>query len=168
MIVPCSEAPPDALGHTGLHVLKGAVVRVLGEEAMWTASAHSSGLHGRLTVAFNRKPSREEIERIEEEANAAIERDLPVAEETLPRREAEEKYGRIIYDLFPVPEHVKELTIVIIRDVDGSIWNINACNKLHVDRIGCLGSLKLGKPRFRARKGLLELPFDIRPRSQET
>jgi len=153
--------PIEVRTHTALHVVKGAVVRVLGEDAMWTASTYVDGSHGRLTVKFNRKPSREEVEAIERLANEAVEKRLPVEVTVLPREVAEERFGRIIYDLFPVPEHVKELSIVIIRDVDGSIWNINACNKMHTHNTKCIGRIKIGKVRFRRSKQLLEIPFDV-------
>ncbi|KSW12421.1 alanyl-tRNA editing protein AlaX [Pyrodictium occultum] len=155
--------PVEVRTHTALHVLKGAVVRVLGEAARWTASTYVKGGHGRLVVQFDRKPSPEELARIEELANKTVEWDLPVEVVTLPRREAEERYGDAIYDLFPVPEDVQELSIVLIRDPGGGIWNINACNKEHTASTGCIGRLSLGKPRFRRSKRLLELPFDIEP-----
>ncbi len=153
--------PIEVRTHTALHVLKGAVVRVLGENAMWTASTYVNGSHGRLTVKFDRKPTREEMEAIERLANEAVENGLPVEVVELPREEAERRFGNIIYDLFPVPEHVRILKIVIIRDDDGSIWNINACNKEHTRNTRCIGRIRLGKPRFRKSKQLLEIPFDI-------
>ena len=52
--------------HTALHILKGAVVKILGKEAMWTASTYVNGKHGRLTVQFNRKPTVDEVKSIEE------------------------------------------------------------------------------------------------------
>ncbi|MDK2869043.1 MAG: alanyl-tRNA synthetase [Pyrococcus sp.] len=55
--------------HTALHVLKGAVVKVLGKDAKWTAGVYVNGNHGRLTVKFNRKPTQEEIREIERLAN---------------------------------------------------------------------------------------------------
>lgn len=149
--------------HTALHVLKGAVVKVLGPGARWTASTHVDSSHGRLTVKFDRKPSPEEIRRIEEEANRVIREDLPVEVVVLPRRAAEEKYGDLIYDLFPVPDHVTEPSTAIIRDRSGELWNINACSKQHTASTGCIGRIQVGKPRFRRSKQLLEIPFDIEP-----
>ncbi|RLI13876.1 MAG: alanyl-tRNA editing protein, partial [Candidatus Hecatellales archaeon] len=61
-----------------------------------------------------------------------------------------------IYDLFPIPEHVKTLSILVIEG-----WNVNACNKEHTKTTGEIGNIKLGKPRFRQAKQLLELPFDV-------
>ncbi len=52
------DYPIEVRTHTALHVVKGAVVRVLGEDAMWTAATYVSGRHGRLTVKFTRKPTR--------------------------------------------------------------------------------------------------------------
>ena len=161
-MVDCRRSyPVEVRTHTALHVVKGAVVRVLGEEARWTASTYVRGGHGRLVVRFSRKPRPEEVAAIERLANEAIEKDLPVEVVVLPRSEAEERFGDAIYDLFPVPPEVRELSIVIIRDVDGSIWNINACNKEHTASTGCIGGIRLGKPRFRRSKQLLEIPFDI-------
>ncbi|MCC6035274.1 MAG: hypothetical protein LM567_07265, partial [Desulfurococcaceae archaeon] len=93
----CIEEYPDEVKtHTALHVVKGAVVRVLGEEALWTASTYVSGKHGRLTVKFNRKPTPEEVKAIEELANKKVEEDLKIEVKILPRGEAERIYGNII------------------------------------------------------------------------
>ncbi len=155
--------PDEVRTHTALHILKGAVVRILGEDAMWTASTYVKGKHGRLTVKFNRKPSPDEVKAIEDLANKKIEEDLRIEVKNMPREEAEKTYGNVIYDLFPVPEHVKELSIVIVYDSDGSIWNINACNKQHTPSAKPIGRIRLGKIRFRKSKQLLEIPFDIEP-----
>ncbi len=149
--------------HTALHVLKGAVVRVLGEGAMWTASTYVEGKHGRLVVQFDRKPSEEELKAIEELANSRVAEDLRVEVLRMPREEAERVYGEVVYDLFKVPDEVRELHIVVIRDRDGSLWNVNACNKQHLPSTGPVGRIRLGKARFRHAKKLLELPFDVEP-----
>ncbi len=149
--------------HTALHVIKGAVVRVLGEEAMWTASTFVRGKHGRLTVKFSRKPSPDEVKAIEDLANKKIEEDLPIVVKVMPREEAEATYGEVIYDLFPLPPEIKELYIVIVYDKDGSIWNVNACNKEHTRSTRFIGRVRLGKIRYRPSKQLLEIPFDIEP-----
>jgi len=161
--VDCCEYPDEVRTHTALHVIKGAVVRVLGEEAMWTASTFVRGKHGRLTVKFSRKPSPDEVKAIEDLANKKIEEDLPIVVKVMPREEAEATYGEVIYDLFPLPPEIKELYIVIVYDKDGSIWNINACNKEHTRSTRFIGRVRLGKIRYRPSKQLLEIPFDIEP-----
>ncbi|BFH72850.1 hypothetical protein SJAV_07940 [Sulfurisphaera javensis] len=77
--------------------------------------------------------------------------------EVLPRDEAEKKYGDEMYDLFPVPPEVKELTIVIIPD-----WNINACNKQHTKSTGEVGEIIEDYWRYRNAKQLLEIAFNIK------
>jgi len=146
----------DVRTHTALHVLKGAVVKVLGKDALWTASTFVNGSHGRLTVKFIRKPSSEEIEKIEEEANRKIAEDAPIRVVELDREEAEKQFGKIIYDLYPIPDSVKRLKIVVIDN-----WNINACNKTHLTSTGDIGRLVIRKWRFRRSKELLEISFDI-------
>ncbi len=140
--------------HTALHVLKGAVVKVLG--AKWTASVYVNGNHGRLTVKYDRKPTREEIEEIEKLANEKIKEDVPIKTYTLPREDAEQRFGDEMYDLFPIPPDVKVLKVVVI---DG--WNINACNKEHTKTTGEIGKMKIKKTRFRKSKELLEISFDV-------
>jgi len=142
--------------HTALHVLKGAVVKVLGEEAKWTASVYVNGKHGRLTVKFNRKPTKEEIKEIERLANEKIRENVSVEVYELPRDEAEKRFGKEIYDLFPLPEEIRTLKVVVIEG-----WNINACNKEHTKTTGEIGQIKIRKVRFRKAKELLEISFDV-------
>ncbi|MCD6139589.1 MAG: alanyl-tRNA editing protein [Thermococcus sp.] len=142
--------------HTALHVLKGAVVKVLGEEAKWTASVYVSGKHGRLTVKFNRKPTKEEIKEIERLANEKIRENVSVEVYELPRDEAEKRFGKEIYDLFPLPEEIRTLKVVVIEG-----WNINACKKEHTKTTGEIGQIKIKKVRFRKAKELLEISFDV-------
>jgi len=142
--------------HTALHVLKGAVVKVLGEEAKWTASVYVSGKHGRLTVKFNRKPTKEEIKEIERLANEKIRENVSVEVYELPRDDAEKRFGKEIYDLFPLPEEIRTLKVVVIEG-----WNINACNKEHTKTTGEIGQIKIRKIRFRKAKELLEISFDV-------
>jgi alanyl-tRNA synthetase len=140
--------------HSAVHVVKGAVQKVLG--AKWTASVYVSGSHGRLTVQFDRKPTDEELARIEQAANGKVSEGAEVLEFEMERQEAEGHFGDAIYDLFPVPSEVTLLKIVRIPD-----WNINCCNERHVDNTAEIGRIRLGKPRFRNSKRELEIEFDL-------
>ncbi len=142
--------------HTALHVLKGAAVKVLGDKARWTASTYVKGNHGVLMVKFDRKPTPEEIETIERLANEKIRENVPIKVYELPREQAEKRFGDDMYDLFPVPEKVKTLKVVVI---DG--WNVNACNKEHTKTTGEIGEIKIRKVRFRKSKELLEISFEV-------
>ncbi len=141
--------------HTALHVVKGAVRRVLGTK--WTASVYVEGLHGRLTVQCDRQPTETELHQIESLANEKIVADLEVQELEMERAEAETRWGDNIYDLFPVPAGITRLRILHIPD-----WNVNACKEQHTKRTGEIGALRLGSFRYRTSKQLLEIPFDLK------
>ncbi|AEC52162.1 alanyl-tRNA synthetase [Pyrococcus sp. NA2] len=142
--------------HTALHIVKGAVVKVLGEGAKWTASTYVKGNKGVLIVKFNRKPTEDEIREIERLANKKVEENVPIKIYELSREEAEKRFGEDMYDLFPVPEDVKILKVLVIDD-----WNVNACNKEHTKTTGEVGPIKIRKVRFRKSKELLEIHFEV-------
>jgi alanyl-tRNA synthetase len=135
-------------------LVKGAEERVLG--AKKTVSVYVSGTHGRLTVQFDRKPTDEEMAKIEQVANDKVAEGAEVLEFEMEKQEAEGHFGDAIYDLFPLPPGVTRLRIVRIPD-----WNINCCNERHVENTLQVGRLKLGKARFRNSKRELEIEFDL-------
>ena len=140
--------------HTAVHVLKGAVQQVLG--AKWTASVFVSGTHGRLTVQFDRKPTDEEVARIEQAVNDKVSEGAEVVEFEMEKDEAEGHFGDSIYDVFPVPSSVTRLRIVRIPE-----WNINCCIEKHVDNTSQVGRVRVGAPKFRNSRKELELEFDL-------
>ena len=140
--------------HSGLHVLKGAAERVLG--AKKTASVYVSDGHGRLTVKYERKPTDEEMQRIEKAANDKVAEGAEVLEFEMEKAEAEGHFGDVIYDLFPLPPGATRLHIVRIPD-----WNINSCNERHVENTLQIGKIKLGKARYRNSRRELEIEFDL-------
>jgi alanyl-tRNA synthetase len=140
--------------HTALHVLKGAVAKVL--DVKWTAGVSVKDSHGRLTVQSDEKPTDEEIARIEAKANAKIKEDAPIEIFEMDRAKAEKRWGDAIYDLFPLPASITRLSIFHLPG-----WNVNACNKEHTKTTGEIGSLRIYKTRFRATKKLLEISFDV-------
>ncbi len=140
--------------HAALHVLKGAVRNVLG--AKWTARVRVTGEKGALIVQHDRRPTDEEVKRIEMLANQKIKEDVPIKIHELSRDEAEARWGDEIYDLFPIPEHVTKLKVLEIEN-----WNLNACNKDHPPTTGVIGKIKLRKIKFRPSKKLLEFAFMI-------
>ncbi len=149
-------ASDDVRGHTAIHVLKGAVVHVLGRGAKWSASAYSQGTHGGLTVQFDRKPTDEEMSRIEVAANQKIIENTPTIVYEMSRSDAEARWGDDIYDLFSLPAELKVVKVFYL-----SGWNVNTCGRQHCDKTGELGGLKIVKWRYRANKQLLEMSFDV-------
>jgi alanyl-tRNA synthetase len=140
--------------HTALHVVKGAVQKVLG--ATLTTSVYVKGTHGRLTVRFDRKPSDEEMARVEQAANQKVAEGAEVLEFEMEREEAEGHFGKAIYDLFPIPSGVTILRIVRIPE-----WNVNCCQERHLESTGHVGRIRLEAPRFRNSRKELEVGFDV-------
>ncbi len=145
---------PNPHVDTALHVLKGAVQKVLGTP-LTTAVFAESG-KGRLTVEFEGKPSDEQMAQIERLANDKIAEDVPLEAFDMDRAEAEEKYGDAMYDKFPVPASVTTLTLVRIPH-----WNLNCCLGPHVERTGELGRITITKWRARGAKRALEISFTV-------
>lgn len=142
--------------HTALHIVKGAIVKVLGDDARWTAGVSVDGGHGRITVQFNRKPTDDEVHEIERLANLKIKEDQPIESHVMSRADAEARWGDHIYDLFPLPEHLTELQVFHLPG-----WNVNACNREHSPSTGAVGELAITKARYRNNKQLLEVSFDL-------
>lgn len=149
-----NESSLDSRTHTALHVLKGAVQKVLG--AKWTAGVYTRGNHGRLTVKFDRKPDEHEIQSIQDFTNGKIMEGSEIELHELTRSEAEQRWGEAIYDLFPLPKEITQLTVFHLPE-----WNVNACNKEHVKTTGEIGEIKILKTRFRKSKELLEISYEL-------
>jgi alanyl-tRNA synthetase len=135
-------------------VLKGAAQKVLGTNL--TASVYVSGGSGRLTVQAVRKPTQEEMKRVDQEANAVIREGAEILEFEMEREEAEKHFGDSIYDMFPVPKGVPLLRIVRIPD-----WNVNCCREKHVENTSEIGEIRIEGVRFRNSKRLLEISFHL-------
>ena len=139
---------------SALHVIKGAIQKVLGAEL--TTSVYVGENKGRITVEYGEKPVEEQIKEIEELANRKIQENVPIEVFEMDREEAEAMFGRIIYDKFSVPPHVRKLKIVQIKD-----WNINCCAGEHVKTTGEIGRIKIRKVRARQKRGELEISFEV-------
>lgn len=148
---------------TAMHVVKGAVVKVLGTPLTTAVEAHKAN-EGRLTVRYDagNAPVQAELDRIIELANEKIKENAAVTVTKMARADAEAKYtaapvnSTYIYDNFPVPESVTELTIV---EIDG--WNVNACSGNHLESTGSIREVQLKNVNFRPQKNELQLVLDF-------
>jgi len=145
---------PNIKIDSALHVLKGAVQKVL--NATITTNVYAENDHGRLTVEFNRNPSQEEIQEIENQANSKIKENVPIQVLDMQREQAEQQFGNKIYDKFPIPAHIKNLKVVVIDN-----WNWNCCIGQHFSKTGEIGTIKITKIRFRNSRNELEISFDV-------
>ena len=134
---------------TALHVLKGAIVNVLGPSAALTASVKfEHATKAQLTIVWPDATtlSADTVLAIEKAANDIIRQALPVRTEVRPRKEAETFYSAhpvnhtFIYDKFPVPADVDPLTLTVIDGV-----NVNCCRGPHTATTAELRALKILK-----------------------
>ncbi len=139
---------------SALHILKGSVQAVL--NVTLTTNVYSEGNKGRLTIEFEEKPTDSQLEEIEKLANNKIKENVPIEMFEIDRKEAEKKYGSIIYDKFPVPASIQKLTLTQIKN-----WNINCCLGPHVKTTGEVGQIKILKHRARPNRKELEISFEV-------
>ncbi len=121
--------------HTATHVLMGAARRVLGQH-VWQAGAQKDLDKSRLDFSHFRRLTLEETHKIEELANKAVIRNIPVETSWKPRTEAEKQYGFRLYQGGVVPG--KEIRVVNIKD-----WDAEACGGTHVKNTGEIGFIKI-------------------------
>jgi len=139
---------------SALHVLKGAIQKTTG--ATVTTGVWQEGNLGRLTVEIHRNISETEQIEIEKLANEKIRENVEIQILKMNRDEAEKKFGNAMYDKFPVPAHIKDLTILYIPD-----WNVNCCIGEHTHTTGEIGTLRIRKTRYRETKKELEIGFEV-------
>jgi alanyl-tRNA synthetase len=144
----------EARTHTALHVVKGALAKTLGVQ--WTTGVAVDGGHGRIAVEFDRKPTDEEMAKTQRLVDLKIGEDAPIEALEMSRRDAEARFGDLIYDKFPLPESIQMLRVFHLPG-----WNVNACNKDHTRTTGEVGKVTITKIRYRGGKGVLEVSFDV-------
>jgi len=121
--------------HTATHVLMGAARRVLGKH-VWQSGAQKGIERSRLDISHYRRLTLEETQKIEELANSAVSKNIPVETTWMPRGEAERMYGFRLYQGGVVPG--KEIRVVKIGD-----WDVVACGGTHLRNTGELGFVKI-------------------------
>ncbi|MEM3591280.1 MAG: alanine--tRNA ligase [Candidatus Bathyarchaeia archaeon] len=121
--------------HMATHIIMGAARRVLGEH-VWQAGAQKEVEQARLDITHPKRLTREEVNRIEELANEAVMRNIPVEAFWMPRDEAERRYGFRLYQGGAVPG--REIRVVKIGD-----WEVEACGGTQCKSTGEVGLIKI-------------------------
>jgi len=147
---------------TSLHIIKGAAVKVLGTPLTCSVE-FTSATKGKLCVQYDKeeKVSDDMLKEIEKLSNEKIKQNVPIQNLKFTRAEAEEKFknrvnNTFIYDKFPVPDSIKDLTVVYIED-----WNVNCCPGPHYELTGQVGTIKILRANARPQKKELDLIFEI-------
>ncbi len=121
--------------HTATHIILGALRKVLGNH-VWQAGAEKTIEKGRLDFTHYKPLSRNELLRIESEANKVVCSRLKVNTFYMDRNEAEEKYGYTLYQGGAPLEGV-------IRVVEIPGHDVEACYGTHVSNTGEIGCIKI-------------------------
>ncbi len=121
--------------HTAEHILLAACRRVLGKH-VWQHGTQKDVYESRFDIAHFRTITREEMKEIEREALKIITENLPVEAQFMGRREAENRYGFVLYEGGIPPG--KEIRVVKIGNYD-----VEACGGTHVRSTGEIGFLKI-------------------------
>ncbi len=136
--------------HTATHIVNGAARKVLGKH-VWQAGAAKTMEKSRLDITHYDSLSKEETEQIEEKANRIIKENIKINKMLLPRNEAEERYGFILYQGGAVPGKM-------IRVVEIPNWDVEACGGTHLDYTGETERIKILKT-SKLQDGIVRLEF---------
>lgn len=121
--------------HTATHIVNAAAKKVLGNHI--NQAGASKGIEkARLDITHYENISDEDIDKIEQEANEIITKNIKLTKNFFSRTEAEKNYGMRIYQGGAVPG--KEIRIVEIPGID-----IEACGGTHTDSTGEIEKIKI-------------------------
>ncbi|MFB6203761.1 MAG: alanine--tRNA ligase [Candidatus Nanohaloarchaea archaeon] len=137
--------------HSTTHMVNGATKDLLGDH-IWQAGSHKSVEKGRLDVTHYEKPSREQLDRIEDRVKQVIEEDLEINKDRLKRSRAEQEYGFRIYQGGAVPgDTVRIVTI-------GEDFDVEACGGTHLSSTGEAGEFVVTGSR-KVQDGVIRLEY---------
>jgi alanyl-tRNA synthetase len=136
--------------HTATHVINSASRNTLGSW-VWQNSAFKEENYGRLDITHHSALSKEELQKIERDANRVIRENHAVVIKTYDRGEAEQEFTFRIYQGGVVP--TSNVRIVNIKG-----WDIEACGGTHVKTTGEIGLVKIVKSE-RIQDGVVRLEF---------
>jgi alanyl-tRNA synthetase len=148
-------ADAEARAHSALHVLKGAVTKVLGPRRFTYAQVLGEQA-GVLKARSETQPTPQEVSKIEVAANNEVSEDVEILDFEMERQEAEGHFGTGIYDLSPAPGEGALLHIVRIQG-----WDVSCCPRAHVGSTGSVGAMRIDRADFDSAAKELELSFHL-------
>ncbi len=121
--------------HTAAHIINGAARKVLGDH-IWQAGAAKTVEKGRLDITHYETLTQEQLQAIENEANAIVAADKPVIKQEMKKNVAEATYGFRLYQGGAVPGNT-------IRVIDIPGFDTEACGGTHLHTTGEEDVIKL-------------------------
>ncbi len=126
--------------HTATHLLQAALRKVLGPEVSQKGSDITAE-RTRFDFAYPRKLTGEEIKKVEDLVNGAVEKDLPMQYKEMAKSEAE-KTGALYFFREKYPEKVK---VYFAGKSLEDAFSKEFCGGPHVTHTGEVGKLKIAK-----------------------
>ncbi len=128
--------------HTATHLVQAALRKVLGEDVHQMGSDITAE-RARFDFSFSRKLTDEEVKKVEDLVNGAVNRDLPVSYQELPIEEAK-KTGALYFFKEKYPDRVKVYTIGS-ELVEERPFSKEFCGGPHVTNTLKVGKFKIAK-----------------------
>ncbi len=141
--------------HTATHVLLGVLRKLYGNH-VWQAGVEKTVEKARLDITHYKTFTREEIEKIEREANKIVDQHIDVAFHYMDKFDAEKKYGLRIYQGGAIYSPI--LRIVEIPGVD-----VEACYGTHVYNTSEIGGIKILRV-DKIQDGVIRLEYTVATR----
>ncbi len=124
--------------HTATHVVAGSARKVVGKH-LWQAGAKKGLDISRIDLSHYKPFTKDEIKQIEKLANRIVSEDHRVDAFFMPRKEAEAKYGFVLYQGGASPGK----TIRVVNVANG--FDVEGCGGTHVKRTGEIELIKIIK-----------------------
>ena len=139
--------------HTATHIINFCSRKVLGNH-IWQNGSNLKPEEGTLDITHYENLTSGEIFQIEKMANHTIFENKKVTIEELDRKDAEKKYGYILYQGGVIPK--KKLRIINVLDSD-----IEACGGIHMESTGGIGLIKIIES-SKIQDGVVRLKYVVR------
>ncbi|MBM4248349.1 MAG: alanine--tRNA ligase [Euryarchaeota archaeon] len=136
--------------HTATHIIIGSARKVLGPH-VWQAGAEKSETGAHVDISHYDKVTLEQVHEIEKVANEIVAANLPVEYASLPREEAERRYGMSLYQGGAPAGPV--IRVVRVGDFDSE-----ACGGTHTRTSGEAGLIKITRAE-RIQDGVVRLEY---------
>jgi alanyl-tRNA synthetase len=121
--------------HTSVHIIGGSARALLGPH-IWQAGSSKGERYARLDVTHYQRLTRDDLDAIEDHANAIIATNPPVEKMVLDRADADAQFGFELYQ-GGAPKHSR-IRVIKIGDHD-----VQACGGTHHDQAGEIGEVRI-------------------------
>ncbi|MDP6324442.1 MAG: alanine--tRNA ligase [Candidatus Thalassarchaeaceae archaeon] len=121
--------------HTSVHIIGGSARALLGPH-IWQAGSSKGERYARLDVTHFQRLTRDDLDAIEDHANAIIAANPTVEKMVMERAEADAQFGFELYQGGP-PKH-SQIRIIRIGEHD-----VQACGGTHHDQAGEIGEVRI-------------------------